>query len=416
VWAELRRPRPAGEWPEDGTLDFEELRRSGWAPTPFRQFLFKVHSRCNLNCSYCYVYHLADQSWRDQPKLMAPATVEVAARRIREHVEAHGIDAIGVVLHGGEPLLAGLDYIRSLVGRVRLIEPAASVHFGIQTNAVLVDEHLARFFHDEGMTVGVSLDGDPTTNDLHRRYRDGSSSYQEVARGLRLLTRPEFRGTLSGILCTITLDADPLGVYQHLMEFSPPGLNFLLPHGNWSSPPPGKSEPMAGTPYADWLIEIFDHWYSSPVKPVRIRVFDEIISLLLGGRSASESWGLDPVNLVVVETDGTIEQVDSLKSAYDGAPATGLNVRDHSFDEALRLPPMIARQIGIDALHATCLGCPAVRVCGAGLYPHRYVAGSGFKHPSVYCLDLYKLIAHIREALGRDIERLRSKRSGAPAV
>ena len=32
-----------------------------------RQFLLKVHSRCNLACDYCYVYQHADQSWRTRP-------------------------------------------------------------------------------------------------------------------------------------------------------------------------------------------------------------------------------------------------------------------------------------------------------------------------------------------------------------
>ena len=32
--------------------------------------LLKVASRCNLDCSYCYVYHMGDDGWRYQPKLM----------------------------------------------------------------------------------------------------------------------------------------------------------------------------------------------------------------------------------------------------------------------------------------------------------------------------------------------------------
>ena len=35
----------------------------GW-PVPLRQFVLKVHSRCDLACDHCYVYQSADQSWR----------------------------------------------------------------------------------------------------------------------------------------------------------------------------------------------------------------------------------------------------------------------------------------------------------------------------------------------------------------
>ena len=45
-------------------LDMAAIRAAGHQPIPFRQFILKVHSRCNLSCSYCYVYEMADQAWR----------------------------------------------------------------------------------------------------------------------------------------------------------------------------------------------------------------------------------------------------------------------------------------------------------------------------------------------------------------
>jgi uncharacterized protein len=50
-------------------------------------------------------------------------------------------------------------------------------------------------------------------------------------------------------------------------------------------------------------------------------------------------------------------------------------------------------------------------VCGGGLYPHRYRAGAGFRHPSVYCADLTKLIAHVRGRVLNDVTRLSTARS-----
>jgi uncharacterized protein len=50
------------EWP--ATLDVVALRAEGWAPVPFQEFIVKIHSRCDLACDYCYMYEMADQSWR----------------------------------------------------------------------------------------------------------------------------------------------------------------------------------------------------------------------------------------------------------------------------------------------------------------------------------------------------------------
>lgn len=58
-------------WPLE-KLDVAALRRSGLRAVPFRQFVLKVNGRCNLACSYCYVYEGADSSWRDRPNRVSP--------------------------------------------------------------------------------------------------------------------------------------------------------------------------------------------------------------------------------------------------------------------------------------------------------------------------------------------------------
>ncbi|MGP4103011.1 FxsB family cyclophane-forming radical SAM/SPASM peptide maturase [Nonomuraea sp. KM90] len=381
------------------------MSRGGWRPHPFRQFLLKVHSRCNLSCDYCYMYTMADQSWRSRPMVMDPQLVTVAAQRIAEHAAEHHLPSLRVVLHGGEPLLAGHDYLAKIVEVVRNeIGESVRLDAVVQTNAVLLGEPALRSFDQLGVKVGVSLDGSPRGNDRNRRFADGRGSYDAVSAGLRQLMRPEFRHLYGGLLCTIDLENDPVETYEALIAFEPPALDFLLPHATWDSPPPGRGPDTSPAPYADWLIPIFDRWYDSKSEST-VRLFQQIVNLLLGGSSASESVGLTASTVVVIETDGTIEQTDSLKVVGQGAPATGLNITDHSFDEALLHPGMIARQLGWDALSDTCKACTFGRVCGGGLYSHRYRTGTGFANPSVYCPDLYRLIEHIRSRLVAELRR-----------
>src|SRR5688572_13853294 len=92
-------------------------------PRPFRQFIVKVHSRCNLSCDYCYVYHHVDQSWRARPFVMSADTVRHLAARIGEHARRHPLPRIVVVLHGGEPLLAGPEAIEATVVAIRSAVP-----------------------------------------------------------------------------------------------------------------------------------------------------------------------------------------------------------------------------------------------------------------------------------------------------
>jgi uncharacterized protein len=391
---------PGFEWP--ATLDVAALMAEGWNPVPFREFIVKIHSRCDLACDYCYMYEMADQSWRDRPRRMSREIAEITARRIGEHARTHGLTDVELVLHGGEPLLAGRELISYLVTTAR--EAAGStvtVDASAQTNAVGLDDSYLRLFDELGIRVGVSLDGSAGDHDRHRRFASGRGSHAAVTAGLQRLTQARYRHLFSGLLCTIDLRSDAIVTYEALTAFGPPKIDFLLPHGTWEAPPPGRVPDVPETPYADWLVRVFDHWYRAP--RIRVRLFEEIMHLLLGGESAAEMVGLAPSRMVVIETDGAIEQGDSLKVAYPGAPQTGLHVARDRLDAALLLPGIAARQLGERALSGACRGCRIRRVCGGGLYAHRYRSGSGFANPSVYCPDLMRLIDHIRQVMSVDI-------------
>ena len=383
-------------------------RRLAAQARPFRQFIVKLHSRCNLACTYCYVYTMADQRWRSRPHVMSPELVGHTANRIAEHARAHGLDAVEVVLHGGEPLLAGPEALRHLVNTMR-DTVAVPVRVAMQTNATLLDRDCLELLRDLDIVVSVSLDGDAVAHDRHRVAADGTGSHDRVSRALRMLGAPEFGSVFGGLLCTVDIRNDPVGTYQALLEFRPPAVDFLLPHGNWATPPPGRVTGAAATPYADWLLAVFQRWYSAPGRETGVRLFEEIINVLLGGGSRVEGVGLGPALMVVVETDGTIEQSDILASAFEGAAATGLHVTRDPFDAALRLPEVLARQAGTADLCATCRACDLHTVCGGGLRAHRFRPDSGFGNPSVYCPDLYRLITRIRDRVAGDLATLRQE-------
>ncbi|MEU6708025.1 FxsB family cyclophane-forming radical SAM/SPASM peptide maturase [Streptomyces wuyuanensis] len=387
-------------------------------PVPFGQFIVKVHGRCNLACRYCYLYAGPDRTWRDRPAAAPPRVLDRTAARIAEHAAAHGLGGLSLVLHGGEPLLAGADRLGAFADLVRERVPeGCTVGVTVQTNATLLTDARAGVLARHGVRIGISLDGGLPAHNALRTDHAGRPSWPAASRGARLLAE-RHPDAYAGILTVVDPRTDPVETYESLLDLAPPALDLLLPHGNWTAPPPGHAEAAAGTPhrfpeaptpYGDWLVAVFDRWWGARRRETRIRLFEECLALLLGLPGATESLGLDPVNAVVVETDGAIEQVDSLKSAHDGAAATGLDVFRHTFDDALGHPGIAARQAGAAALSAECRACPLLTVCGGGHYAHRYRAGAGFGHPSVYCADLERLIRH---AAGR----LAAAGTGAGAV
>lgn len=392
-------------WP-DRDLDVAALLASGWRPTPVHEVVLKVHQRCNLACDYCYVYTMADRSWRDRPPVITPDVWRAVADRMAEHAAAHDLPSMALVLHGGEPLLAGPRLLDRLIGDFRAAFTGATrLDVRLQTNGTLLDETTLELLARHRVLAGVSLDGPASAHDRRRVRADGRGSHADVDRALRLLGQERFQRVYGGLLCTIDIGTDPLACYQELLAYRPPALDLLLPHANWRHPPPRP--PASGpTPYADWLIAIFDRWYGTPRRETRIRLLDDLTALVLGGAGRSEQAGLSPVAAVVAETDGSLELVDSLRSAYPGACRTGLTVFADPLDAVLRHPGAAARQIGRRALGDTCRACAEVAVCGGGHYAHRYRPESGFRHPSVYCADMLRLIAHIRGRVSTDLARL----------
>lgn len=203
---------------------------------------FGVHSRCDLACDHCYVYEDADQSWHDRPMAIPADVVSCTATRIAEHVKTHELSRVEVVLHGGEPHLAGVAGLRAILA-------------------------------GHGVGVGISLDGDWTANDRHRKYRDGRSSYDAVVRGIRLLASDRYQHLYSGCCARST----PLTTRPSAggPAAAPRDLGCAAP-----------ADGVTGTEYADWLI--FDRWQADGY-PVRIRTFDSIITTLARRRQRYRS-------------------------------------------------------------------------------------------------------------------------------
>ena len=368
---------------------------------PFHTYLWKIASRCNINCTYCYIYNLADARWRDQPAFMSESVARQTALRMREHCEAHGKKDLALIFHGGEPLLGGISHLSMLLSVIREILPDYQISMGMQSNGLLFTEEIGDFFKSNKIAYGISSDGPPEVNDLHRLDHAGKPISKALEEKIKLVAS-RYRSIWAGFLCVINIEADPISVTKYLLSFSPPGFDLILPYYNYGVLPPGKEHDLNATPYADWLIKCFDYWYSQD-SSARIRLFNSFIRLMFGVPGGVEAVGLDPVDLIVVETNGEIEAVDSLKSTYDGATKLGYNVFDNEFDEVASHFAVRSRQLGAETLCQKCQECPVVQVCGGGYIPHRYSPeGHSFKNPSIYCADLEKVIRYIHLVVSND--------------
>jgi len=367
--------------------------------------VLKIASRCNLNCSYCYMYNLGDKTYKNQPKVMSKETIKNIYKRIIEHCEEHNIKNFGIVLHGGEPLLAGQKYIEDFIAiGNNMSEGKIAFKYGLQTNGILINKEIVDSLEKLKIHIGVSLDGPKDLNDKYRFYHNGKGSYDDVIKGIKtLLNNNSYRDRL-GILSVMNINLNPIEAYQHIKELNVKGGDFLFPYGTYNNPPLGKEENVENTYYADWLIKIFDKWYdeNEETRP-SIRLFGDITTSILGNDIMADYLGNKNNEVLVVETDGTMEAVDGLKSCGNGFTKTGANVNSHSINQALDTPLAKLYHYSHKHLCKKCKLCPINETCGGGDLANRYSSEKGFDNPSIYCSDLEKLITHIQNKI---IDRL----------
>ncbi|MES2902797.1 MAG: cyclophane-forming radical SAM/SPASM peptide maturase YhhB [Pseudomonadota bacterium] len=357
--------------------------------------LLKVASRCNLDCSYCYVYHMGDEAWRHQPKRMSDAVLQQVASRLAAQLALQSTP-FSVVLHGGEPLLLGAERLDRFCAALRAALPhPCGIH--VQTNGALLTDPIIDVLvcHDVG--VSVSIDGPQAVHDRFRLDHRGKGSFDRVRAGIaRLTARADARPLLAGVLAVIDPTSDPAEVYAALKETGAPSLDVLPRDGNWDRLPFGKSAPET-VEYGRWLEGLLDAYLADP-EPPNVRLLDDLLRLLLGGRSIKEGVGTTDYGILVIEPDGTVEKNDTLKVAGAGADRfeRRWSVSEHGFDEILSSPEFLDYYRQQRPLSSMCAVCPDLGVCGGGMVAHRWSSDRGFDNPTIFCADQRHVIARMR--------------------
>jgi uncharacterized protein len=360
--------------------------------------LIKVASRCNINCTYCYVYNMGDSGWAEMPNHISLETTQAVAQTLNELTRIQ-TRPFAVVLHGGEPLLLGPRKLDRVLSELRSAVPS-ECSFGLQTNGILITEDILNVCFMNKTTVSVSIDGPKHVHDRGRIGHDGLGTYDKVLGGInRLRTHTHTAFLFSGLLAVIDPSSDPEEVYEFLKTLDPPGIDFLYRDGNHTRLPEGKKS-LRSTEYGEWLARLLDIYLFDP-HPLRIRFIDDLIKLTLGGKGTKDGAGLTDFGILVIDTDGSITKNDTLKSSFNGADrfAQGWSVHRNTLKNILSSDEFAESHALQRPTSKICLSCPELQVCGGGMTLHRWRDTNGYDNTSVYCADQLLVIGQIRSQL-----------------
>lgn len=373
---------------------------------PFSTLILKLTGFCNLDCSYCYMFNLADRTYGRVERLCPADTAVLAVRRLVEDARSAGRSTVHLVLHGGEPLLwphGRFEVLFDAIAEMR--SQGVEINVSLQTNGLVVPDRTADLLAGHDATIGISLDGPEEINDRRRVRHDGSGSYRQVVESVGRLLDRGFPPERLGFLSVVDPSLSPKEYFEWADGLPSRNVSLLWPiEYSWESPPwpAGEEEEYRRRPlYGSWMAEAFAQWWDRHVETIQVRQFLYTIARMMGLPRHSDSIGNDFVDMLVVNTDGGIEYPDYLRAHRDGGSRTRYSVHAHSLAEVRTEDPLFRDLLRLRTrLPAECAACRNEDVCGGGFLAGRSDSG-GFAPNlrSVLCWDQMFYFDAVRERI-----------------
>lgn len=340
------------------------------------EVILKVTEACNLRCKYCY------ECDREYPTGVFPLEkLEALLRLLRT-----GYHLIHLIWHGGEPMLAGLDYYKQAMDVIRRvhIESGVVIENSIQTNGTLIDKKWAEFFRENGFRVGVSFDGAD-----NERFR-GASARAEA--GMQALRDAHLSFGCNAVVADVSYDLD-----ANYDFFRARGIGFdfsrMLAEGGAKS-----LRPMDAKAYADALCRLFDRWITDK-EGVSVRTFALYVNMAVGGKYRICSCCSCHTKYLSVSPDGTLYNCgrESMGHYPFGKIEAFSHVNEIFASEGARalLSGSIARREKCKAV------CPDFALCAGGCADVAIVEGALDEIPQEYCTLFRTVYHHVKDRVAR---------------
>ena len=342
-------------------------------PTPF----------CNIDCRYCYLPN------RNSKSVITRQTLH----NLFSQVFALGWvgDYLSVVWHAGEPMVLPIQFYCEAFRTIDELKPKQlTLSHSFQTNAILIDAAWCRFFADERVGVGVSIDGPKRFHDRHRLTRSGRGTFDRTIAGIRLLRQQEVPFHVISVLSAESMAA-PREMFDFYVEEGIERVCFNVEESEGDHVSESFREAGVETTYYRFLSEFWRLSAATPGKITFIREIEHAIQQVI--RPADVPFRnqlVEPFAVTSVDWAGNIStfspELLGLKNpAYEDFLLGNIN-RDLLVDLPRRpnFASMLADiQIGVEMCRER---CEYFSVCGGGEPVNKLAENGSFaSSETTYC-------------------------------
>ena len=330
-------------------------------------WIIKLSKLCNLRCGYCYEWNeLGD------PRRMDIGLVERVVRAAedlhRMRLESTPTVRTTLIVHGGEPLVLPLDYLRTFLDTARARFAGLAHDIALQSNLFKVTPAQIELFKAYRVGVGVSYDVVPGV----RLTPSGRESAARVEENIRLVRDAGI--SLAAIVVIAKHTAPRLReIYDH---FAGEGMMLrVLPLADGPAERPIETFSLSLKETVAAMCDLFDYWFDTglriPIDPFRTYVQDAI-RCLLDMRTQKYDRASAGDYAFFVNVDGRLY---AERDTYEIALALG-NLNTQNIAEVLRSDgyrSSLAREAALISskcpsckLDASCAGWPIVSTKSRG--------------------------------------------------
>ncbi|WP_448511615.1 cyclophane-forming radical SAM/SPASM peptide maturase XyeB [Photorhabdus laumondii] len=364
------------------------------------EIIVKVSERCNINCTYCYVFNMGNDLAINSKPVISLKTVSNLKRFLERSLTEYNIESIQVDLHGGEPLMLNRERFSRMCEELMSGDyKGAKFSIACQTNATLIDDEWIDIFSKYNISVSVSIDGPKHINDKNRIDNKGKGTYDATVSGLFKLQSAWMDGKLPsapGVLCVANPNSNGAEVYRHFVDvLNCKSFDFLIPD---------ESHDNCKNPYgiSDFFCSAVDEFFSDADKKIIVRYFYATIQGMLNP-GIFHVAGMGKMNNDIVAftmgSEGNIHVDDILRSSNDDIFTAIGNVNELSLSNVISSWQMQKYfEIG-NNLPEKCNECVWKNICGGGNHIQRYSKKDGFNRRTVFCPSVKKILSRIASHL-----------------
>ena len=348
----------------------------------FQVFIKPVGARCNLRCGYCYYL---EKGKSDTKSVMTDETLENC---IKQHFSAFLGDTVLFTWHGGEPLLAGIDFYKKVLSlQKKYLPQGKSFLNGIQTNGTLITEEWSEFFAANRFVVGMSIDGPEVFHNAMRHFSNKRGSFEKTLNGYRLLRT---HGVNAEILCVVNSYnvKYPLEVYSFFKMLGANYITFLpLVEKGSAEAAPVSPESVPALEFGHFLSAIFDEWVKKDIGVVKIQIFEEALRTAFNQEHSLCIFRERCGGVPTIEHNGDFYSCDH----YVEKNLSLGNINEHNLNYFLNHPQQKAfGEVKLNTLPQYCIRCEVRKMCNGECPRNRFITTPDGEHGLNYLCEGYK--------------------------